>query len=271
GTAAARATAPACRHIPAHFLPGALALPGMAYGLLPPGWTLSVEFLVSLLFPLLLALGRRSLALLFALALALLFVREPHAKFLVFVLDFALGIAMHLERERLARWLGAFSRRAWILWLLGALVLIQTPYALRIGTTGQAQLAGHTPPVVLLMGLGAAMLMAAGLYQERGRRGFEAPPPPFFGPVSYSLSLVHHTVIFAFQCRLLGHERLDLATGILLFAAVLAISTAIAAAGFRWIEAPSIEAGRALIRLSRRRRPPPARPGSGARTTPAAG
>src|SRR4030095_4235083 len=85
GTAAARATAPACRHIPAQFMPGALALPGMAYGLLPPGWTLSVEFLISLLFPLLLALGRRSLALLFALALALVFVREPHAKLLVFV------------------------------------------------------------------------------------------------------------------------------------------------------------------------------------------
>lgn len=251
GTAAARAAAPACRQLPARILPQALALPDVAFGLLPVGWSLGVEFAISLLFPLLLAVARVRPALLVALSLPLLFVGAPRARFLVFVFDFALGIALCLERERCARWLARLPRGVWILWLLGAALLLQAPYGLRLGTTGRAGLAeGHTPSVVVLMGIGSAMWVAAALHLPRVRSALEAPVARFYGRISYSLYLVHHTVIFALQCRVMGSDAIGPESGPLLFLAVLGLSTALAAAGWRLVEAPSIRAGRALIRVA---------------------
>jgi peptidoglycan/LPS O-acetylase OafA/YrhL len=276
GTAAARVAAPACRHLPSRLLPEMLALPGMAYGLLPVGWSLSIEFAISMLFPLLFALARRRVLALLALSLPLLLLgdprlRSPSLSFLVFVFDFALGVALYLERERIGRWLGALPRRAWPVWLLAACLLLQAPYGLRLGTTGQAGLAeGHTPAVVLLMGLGSAMFVAAALHLAPVRAALEAPLARFFGLISYSLYLVHHTVIFALQCRVMGSELVRPASAPLLFAVVLGLSTALAVAGWTLAEAPSIRAGRALIRVTRRRRARPAPPEPRPRSTPEA-
>jgi peptidoglycan/LPS O-acetylase OafA/YrhL len=262
GTAAARAVAPACRQLPARVMPEVLALPGMAYGLLPVGWSLSVEFAISMLFPLLLAVALRAhWGALLALCAGLLFVRDPRIRFLVFAFDFALGIALFLERERCARALAHLPRWGAPLLVLAALVLIQAPYGLQLQTTGRAGLAeGHTAPVVVLMGLGSALLVAAALHVGSVRAALETPLARFYGRISYSLYLVHHTVIFALQCRLMGVELIRPIGGALLFPVVLALSTGLATLGWYGVEQPSIRAGRALIRrgealLGRRGRP----------------
>ena len=48
-----------CFHIPGPLVPWALILPSVAFGQLPVGWSLYVELVMSLVFPVLLLLGRR--------------------------------------------------------------------------------------------------------------------------------------------------------------------------------------------------------------------
>lgn len=240
-------------HLPAARLPLALAFPSMAFGQLPVGWSLYVEMAMSIVFPLWLALARRVHPLaLVALGIGLVGLRDPRLHFLVFTLDFALGAALYLERERWARWLGGLDPAAWALWLLAALALIQAPYALAWQTVGRAELLrGHDPAVVLCMGTGSAMLVAAVLHARGFERFFSRPPAQLLGRVSYSLYLVHFPLLAALL-SVLG-SRVPAALGAPFFALVLALSIGLAWLGFRAVEVPSIRAGRALIRALGRR------------------
>jgi peptidoglycan/LPS O-acetylase OafA/YrhL len=106
-----------------------------------------------------------------------------------------------------------------------------------------------SPKSVLLMGMCSALLVAALLHVAPLTRCFEAPLARFFGRVSYSLYLVHFTVLLALLCRGGAAVSLSPMQGVLVFAVTLAVSTALAVLGHRFVEAPSIRAGRALIRV----------------------
>ena len=81
------------------------------------------------------------------------------------------------------------------------------------------------------------------------RRIFSTPLARFYGRISYSLYLVHLTVLLvAISALRLGEDGISPSLALPAFAAVLAISTALAALGYRYVEAPAIAAGRALIR-----------------------
>lgn len=239
-----------CFHIPAHLLPRALAFPSMAFGQLPVGWSLFVELAMSVVFPLLFLLGRRLHPLVpVLLGLPLLFEIDPRLRFLRFTIDFALGAWLFLERDRVALWASRLPGSLRAAWVVLAIVLLQAPYALAVYQTGSAGLEqGNTPPVIFLMALGSTLLVAASLHVTTLRRAFSSKLAVFFGRISYSLYLVHVTVLVFLVCR--GNTTLHYGPGgaVLVFAATLGISVVISMLGWRFVESPSIAAGRALIR-----------------------
>jgi peptidoglycan/LPS O-acetylase OafA/YrhL len=237
--------------VPGARLPLALAFPSMAFGLLPVGWSLFVEMAMSLLFPLLLLVARRTHVLvLLAVALALLVPIDRRLSFLVFTIDFALGIALLQQRERIARWLGRLPGWFAIVWMAIGLQLLQLPQMLGWQATRWNQLAqGGTPRPLLAMALGSAVLVAGAMHLPAARRIFSTPLAGFYGRISYSLYLVHLTVLLVpISVLRLGDEGIPPSLAVPVFVGVLAISTALAALGYRFVEVPAIAAGRALIR-----------------------
>jgi peptidoglycan/LPS O-acetylase OafA/YrhL len=245
-----------CIHMPADLLPRALALPSLAFGQLPIGWSLYVELMMSMLFPLLLALGRHLHPLAPVLLGAILVqALHPRWNFLVFTLDFAIGVTLHLERERIARWFGGLSGPAWAGLGLASLMLLEAPYPFAWWWYRSAILpGGHSPGVVASMSLGAAGLLVAALHQPAFHRALTTPLARWFGRISYSLYLVHFTVLLFLVCRITGPGIPPLAA-LALFPVVLAVSAALAEVGYRLVEAPSMRAGRALGRALGGKRP----------------
>ena len=251
---------PSCFHVPGALLPRALAFPSIAFGQLLVGWSLYVELAMSFVFPLLLLLARRLhpvAAIVVAALLLIDFDRRP--TFLRFALDFALGASLYLERARVARLMGRLPAAGKFAALVAAALLLQAPFALAALQTGTAGIEPvPSTKSVLLMGMGSALLVASSLYIAPLARFFETPLARFFGRISYSLYLVHFTVMLALICRGATAVRPSPLQGPLVFAVTLGISTALAALGQRFVEEPAIRAGRALIRAGeaslRRRR-----------------
>jgi peptidoglycan/LPS O-acetylase OafA/YrhL len=235
--------------IPAERLPLALAFPSLAFGLLPVGWSLFVELAQSLLFPLLFAAARGlGIAIVLAGAALLLLPLDPRLSFLRFTFDFALGLALFLWSAPIARALARLPAAAPALLGVAGLVLLQLPYMLGLAASGVATLRhGHAPAVVVQFALGSALLLVAALHAPALRRALESPLAAWFGRVSYSLYLVHYTVLMIFVLRAPSHSfSWPVALGV--FAATLAISSALAQLGWHAVEAPSIRVGRALFR-----------------------
>jgi peptidoglycan/LPS O-acetylase OafA/YrhL len=240
-----------CFHIPARLLPLSLLFPSMAFGQLPVGWSLYVELMMSAVFPLLLLLGLW-LHPLAPIVLAVLLLRpaDPRVGFLRFAFDFALGLTLFLERERAARWLARLPRGAAVGTALVGVLLLEGPYLLAQRNGGIVE-EGHSPSTVVLMGLGSAVLVAAVVHFPSLRNLFSTPLARYLGRISYSLYLLHLTVLLAIVCRVTGRS-LSWPAGLLLFAVALGLSIALAELAWRWVEAPSIRAGRALIRAGTR-------------------
>jgi peptidoglycan/LPS O-acetylase OafA/YrhL len=71
------------------------------------------------------------------------------------------------------------------------------------------------------------------------------PAAVFLGRISYSLYLVHWSVVMLLG-RLVGAPDSAFAA-VLFFAMVTCVSCGVAMLGWRWVEQPSIAAGRALL------------------------
>jgi peptidoglycan/LPS O-acetylase OafA/YrhL len=169
-------------------VPARARLSRSAGGLLPQGWTLQVEMIFSLLMPMMALLASRThWAVLVAASLALLAVSEQFSMLRV-ALDFSMGIVVYLERDRLA---AAFSRLprgvTAILGLAGLLLVTLPMYTL---------LEARRPQLSSLVSSGGAtLLLLDALYGPQLRRFLSWRPVAALGRVSYSIYLLHVTVL----------------------------------------------------------------------------
>ena len=226
----------------AALVPWAL-IPGEALGLFPVGWTLRVEMLFSALFPILLLVARAHPALLLALGAALVLAGGD----LAHGFAFSLGIYLHRARVRA----GAFPLAPrWVL-AVAALGLVTLPVvAGEEGIIGGVVVSGFRAWEIACMALGASGLVLIAL--DRAVLGglLSSPICRWLGRVSYSVYLVHFTVILVAQTTLVTPVGWMQAAAFI--AVVLAVTLGLGALGYRWVERPAIAAGATLAhRLTR--------------------
>jgi peptidoglycan/LPS O-acetylase OafA/YrhL len=225
------------RHLQADAAPrellAALAFPGNAGGLLPHGYTLAVELIFSFLLPLMLWVSRRLhwAALLPFAAWGIGSELGPYA-WPRYTLDFALGIGLYRERERLGRLFAAMSPALALALLVAALCVFTYPtWAVR----------PFERWAVIPFALGGSGLVAGALHLPRFAALLSSRPVAALGRVSYSSYLLHFAVLCTLT-RLIDHT-LGVAEAAAFMLLVAALALAVAAASYRWIERPSIRAG----------------------------
>jgi peptidoglycan/LPS O-acetylase OafA/YrhL len=216
-------------------------------------WSLSVEWYIGLVFPLVVGLVRRSWASAMLLAFAAIALNLLSLKALSggeaqvawYMLYFVLGAALAVHRERLCGIVAGAGRAERILFWLAAYALLKARWLLPIGATA-ADVAN---------GFGAALLIALVLTSGRAQAWLGAAPFGWLGRISYSLYLVHVPVLLT----------IVYGTGVTLAPwsiAPLTLGASLVAAHLFWhaVESPAIRLGRALADHAALRFP--RRPGS---------
>ena len=238
-----------------HLRPGQLLLslgfPGSAFRQVPAGWTLTIEMAFSFALPLLFAISRRFHWSVVVIACAVALAAGVGAP-LHYAMDFCLGIAIFLERERIGRWMKLIP--VWLspIAILGALAVFSAPQLLNWSIPrADILICGFDPASIGVMGIGSLGLISGAMFVPWLNRFLSVKPLMFLGRISFSLYLLHFPVLILFAP--LVSPPLDLGDGLTLLAAVLAISILISAFFFRWVERPSIRAGKLTCTwLSRR-------------------
>jgi peptidoglycan/LPS O-acetylase OafA/YrhL len=220
-----------------------LLFPGTAGGLLDVGWTLQIELLASFLLPFMLMAARRthwSVLLLFALLLGL----DGSLWMFWYLFDFALGMILFLERERIH----AFASRlrspgAWLFSMV-ALALLSAP--MMFSTTAPVLMwrvvPGFQPFDVAIMGLGSAGLIIASTSFAGLSRFLCLAPMAFLGRISFSLYLLHKTLLHLIAPLFVPYD--GVIPVVLLYATLIATSLGVATLAYEFIEKPSIRLGR---------------------------
>ena len=215
-------------------------------------WSLFVEMRVSIVFPFLFLFIRKvPTAVAFLTAAACWPVVEytyrrgvPLAGTVEFVAIFIVGILMAMHLSRLGGWfrrLGVWQRLALG---LGSFVLFDLAHVLVALAQGNRQI----PELFQVwedwpIAAGAAGLMLVALESAPARRFLNSTVPRFLGRISYSLYLVHGTVLFA-MTYLLVHKVSTPVAFLVFLPAALLLSTAFCF----WIEEPFLRLGRRLGR-----------------------
>ena len=220
--------------------------------LVPPTWTITIEIFGSILVPFLVTgMKRRNLAILIVIALiaASVAFSELHsrASMLAFPLQFAAGCGLALyfwKREPSAGYPAA---------LVGlALIFAARPlwWLLMTGSLQPIEYRTNAAAPALLETAGAVLLIAA-LASHRFRSAvFEWRPMRALGDWSYSIYLIHFPVL-----RLLAYSippMQPVMATLVLAVGTVAITCALAAMIFRFIEKPGIAIGKRVTRLSER-------------------
>lgn len=170
-------------------------------------WSLVQEMRLSLVFPLVFLLGQRlgtwkapTLACLLTVGGHVLETRFPHLDQTMITIWtaglFLAGITIARELGRMGRW--QWTQGQWL--LLGAASLV----AYWGGHVFKSMRHGLWGLEILLTGVGAAGIILVAMHQERVRALLVSVPLAWLGRVSYSLYLVHATVLFTMAMLLKG-------------------------------------------------------------------
>ncbi len=232
-------------HIDGLQLLGSLLFPGPAHGQLPVGWTLRVEMVFSFLLPLMVWLARRTHWMILVVGCAGLLWNADHLT--MYAIDFALGIGVAVERDRIRSWATALPSGLLTLGALSSLFVLHAPLLLGWSVPARGILiGGFAPADIAVMGVGAAGLVSAALCVRWLGEVLATRPLRFLGRISYSLYLVHGVVLLQLTPILSGPP--DPWMSILYSAGVVAGSLGLATLGYHWVERPSIRAGNLVCR-----------------------
>jgi peptidoglycan/LPS O-acetylase OafA/YrhL len=221
--------------------------PGQAFGLLPVGWTLTVEMTFSLLLPLMYFVARGwGWPVLLAGAVGILVVGRGIE---LYAIDFTLGLITFLERERLQALVERSSAAVRALLVGVAVLAFSTP--LLLGWTDEQMrvlVGGSAPRDIAVTGVGCFGIVVAALYVPAVNRLLVRPWVVWLGKVSFSVYLIHRTLITILAPRVVTAPGgwLD---GLLLLACVALGSLVLSAVAYRWVELPAIRIGNWICEL----------------------
>lgn len=247
---------------------GLLLEPDLRYRAMVQAWSLSVEFYLSLLFPLLILLLRRSEPLFVAVLLLIpvyyrLPVFHPYPLLASGVVHFMLGMMLagyHGRLEGLALLRSPVCR--WLLFAIGAVCL-------SVRHTINTPLQVFNPfgyEMWDVAGFGAFVIVCAALVSRPFKRLLSLPLIQWLGSISYSLYLVHIMVLYLWVPKAMqaasalgaGREVVWLAG----LTAALGLSLALAQVFFWCVERPCTRFAR---KVANRRQHAPAAVGGAAR------
>jgi peptidoglycan/LPS O-acetylase OafA/YrhL len=232
-------------------LAGYVYFPGTAGNLMPIGWTLEVEMVFSLLLPLMVLLVRKvhwSVPL--ALSIYALLQKAPLYAGQVYAVHFMVGILVHEASGRLGRIADRAPRR-----MLLAVVIVSvyfTAIALRL-IPGQYNLVlaigvpTHKAIVLSATAMSSIALTIGAVHLPGFRRLLEWGPVAFLGRVSYSVYLLHFTVLVT--CLRFVTVRLTDLEVLGLIAVVIGVTVGCSALMYRLIELPAIRIGNRVCAL----------------------
>jgi peptidoglycan/LPS O-acetylase OafA/YrhL len=217
----------------------------------PQAWTLGFELLLSSLVPFMAVLLRKGWAWL-GLFLILLLVYFNASDFLI---QFAMGVVLAFGLSRVRKLWSTVGRGSRIgIFGLG-IVLYTFRFTLPLYLE---HILGHPVPIVgtnrfiwFATGLGSTILVGSLLCSRRFQSVLEFPPLRFLGRVSYSIYLVHFAILITcvpWAISIGTHLGLDSTVNLALGVFVLVgFTIAISAFTFRYIEAPSVALGKAVL------------------------
>jgi peptidoglycan/LPS O-acetylase OafA/YrhL len=220
-----------------------LVVPGMAGLLLPQGWTIPIELALSFALPVLFLLALRLGGALLAAAAGLGVVLTDAAP-VEYAFPFVLGVLASVHAERISRAVsrGLHANAS----LTVGVVLFFLP------TTTLRSVSVEFGIVVVSAGALALVLLVRRV--EALRRVAGSRLASRLGEISYGFYLLHYTVIaLVAPLMLSGGEAMSAEVAMVrwlgLAAVVVPVAGLLAAASWRWLEAPAIAAGRRLGRL----------------------
>lgn len=217
--------------------------PNEAGGLMPVGWTLTVETLFSLVFPILVWIAQRThWVLLIVASGALIQAEVAMVGGFINALAFSMGIALYRERDFLQAFFSKGSSGRLGLWLFVSFLLFLAPPLFFPLLPVYGLFVFDWPRWTLLtLELGAAGIVGATIGSPGLARSFAARPVAFLGRISYSLYLLHFLVILL-ATRLLSRPPTGL-DAVLLPVGVFAVTLPLAALAHRFVEMPAIALG----------------------------
>ena len=206
--------------------------------LINPSWTLSIELVISLLLPVGIIIAERSS--IWLVFVSLLLFKSLHVN--VFILHFAAGIllAKHSAGLRSPR-----SKATLLIVFLLSIPLYNIRF-IKLDT------AWRTDTAWIISGAGALGILWVITHSPRCQKALASAPLSHLGRVSYGLYLLHAPVLICLTPRILfwfgrfgwfGNWALGLI-------ATLVCSLFLAEGFYRWIEVPSIAAGKRLGRMA---------------------
>jgi peptidoglycan/LPS O-acetylase OafA/YrhL len=187
---------------------GFMLFPGSAGMLLPVGWTLQIEMILSLLLPVMLWFALRThVLLLLGLCLIPFWIGPWGHPVFKFSLDFALGMAIYLHSD--------------------APLYLNWPWLIDGGSRGS----------IFLQSIGSAGLVAAAAHAPAFTRLFVGRRCVFLGMISYSVYLLHWPIaVLVASVPWPGSDAL-------MMPLVVALTIPIATVSYYVVERPSIRAG----------------------------
>ncbi|MDP6977161.1 MAG: acyltransferase [Myxococcota bacterium] len=227
---------------------GFLFFPGTADNLMPIGWSLEVEMVFSILFPFMLWLTREGhWSVPLGLALFALFQYSTPYNGQVYAIHFVVGILIFETGGRLR----GLAQRAPV-GLSLAVALFATYFtAVGVGVVprdwnvllwfGPLRL---QPWTLLSLAISSSAFTIGAIHLPWLRNALEWRPVRFLGRISYSVYLLHFTVLLL-CLRLVGERQSDLQVAVFVVA-VVGVTVALSAAMYRFIELPSIRLGNAV-------------------------